>query len=491
MIVWLGILSIAAAVMVFIVVMGVLEGFSEQLYDMVRRTTSHVDISRPYVGGLADWKTVAEIASRHPAVEGTTPYVQGPALMQSQRYRFYGFVKGVDWQREKDFGHITGYIRIPLSEAEICNAAGLAPKTVVSALVYLTEHKLVVKTEDYAGNTLYQRTSDNPKIRDADAKRVFEALKAPPSAIVPLDADTPPGIPGIIVGDRIWTEMDLRRGELLKVSVQAGEEGNMVKRAFVVMGEFKTGSQLFDHWALANLSDAQGLFEMNQNVHGVGVWLKDYRVSGRVAIDLKELFDDPSVLGLNGIRGFEPSPKVIALVGKNPLPVIRDPFPGEYRIRSWTDQQQDLFQAISIENRIMRLILIVFFLLIGVFVLSILYVMVTEKVRDIGILMAIGARVKGVMGIFLANGLFVGIMGTIIGLLGGLLLATYVNEVTHFLHLDIFPEETFKVERIPVKILPFDIMLVSLVAVGTSVLASLYPAFRAASMNPVESLRHE
>ena len=72
-IVWLGILSIAATVAVFVVVMGVLEGFSEQLRDMVRRTTSHVDVSRPYVGGLADWQTVAQIASRHPEVVGTTP----------------------------------------------------------------------------------------------------------------------------------------------------------------------------------------------------------------------------------------------------------------------------------------------------------------------------------------------------------------------------------------------------------------------------------
>ena len=322
MIVWLGILSIAAAVMVFIVVMGVLEGFSEQLYDMVRRTTSHVDISRPYVGGLADWKTVAEIASRHPEVLGTTPYVQGPALMQSQRYRFYGFIKGVDWQKEKEFGHITGYIRIPLSEAEISGAAGLPLKTVTSALAWLIERKFVEETEDYAGNPLYLRSSDNPKIGNADAKRVFEVLKAPPDKIVPLDENALPGVPAIIVGDRIWTEMDLRRGEVLKVSVQAGEEGNMLKSAFTVMGEFKTGSQLFDHWALTNLSDAQALFAMNSNVHGIGVWLKNYRDSGLVARDLRELFDDPSVLGLGGIEGFEPSPKVLALIGKKPLPVI-------------------------------------------------------------------------------------------------------------------------------------------------------------------------
>jgi ABC-type lipoprotein release transport system permease subunit len=490
-IVWLGILSIAATVAVFVVVMGVLEGFSEQLRDMVRRTTSHVDVSRPYVGGLADWQTVAQIASRHPEVVGTTPYVQGPALMQSQRYRFYGFLKGVDWEREKLYGHVTGYVRIPLSLEEIAKRSGLDNAAAEKALSRLIKKRIAIETFDHAGRTLYQRIIEKPSLGGSEERAVFDALKTLPDKIEPLDPDTPPGIPAIIVGDRIWTEMDLKRGELLRVSVQAGDEGDMARQVFVVIGEFKTGSQLFDHWALTNLSDAQTLFAMSSNVHGVGVWIRNYARSMTVRDDLKAIFEDPSIIGLGGVKGFERSPRVAQLIGKDPLPVIRDPFPGDYRIRSWIDQQEDLFQAIAIENKMMRLIFVLFFLLIGVFVLSILYVMVTEKVRDIGILMAVGARVSGVMQLFLSVGLFVGLVGCALGLSSGLLLALNVNEVTQALHLDIFPQEIFKVERIPVTILPFDLMLVSLVALGTSVLASVYPALRAAHMNPVESLRHE
>ncbi|HHN46989.1 MAG TPA: hypothetical protein ENN09_06060, partial [Planctomycetes bacterium] len=229
-IIWLGMLSIAAVVLVFVVVMGVLEGFSEQLRDMVRRTTSHVEISRLYVGGLADWRTIENVASRHPRVRGATPYVQGPALMQSQRFRFYGFIKGVDWEREKQFGHVTGYIRIPLTLPELRERTSLSFEKLETILARLAERRIVLKTEDYSYRSVYQRAADAPALHGDDERKVFDALKTPPTKIEWADPDAPPGIPAVIVGDRIWNEMDLRRGELIRVSVQAGDEGEMARR---------------------------------------------------------------------------------------------------------------------------------------------------------------------------------------------------------------------------------------------------------------------
>lgn len=469
-IVWLGMLSIAAAVVVFVVVMGVLEGFSERLKDMVRRTTSHVDISRPVVGGLADWQTIAEIVTESlPGhVTGVTPYVQGPALLQSQRYRFYGFIKGVDWRRELELGNITPYMRIPLTKEEIHEASGLDYGVIDKALAALIERRLVGKTEDYDLRPVYTRSADEPVLEDAAEEKVFAVLREPPAKIQPNSPTALAGSPAVIVGDRIWEEMELRRGEMLRTSVQAGFEGDMRKQMFTVIGVFKTGNLLFDHWALVNLADAQRLFEMPQNVHGLGVWLDDYRLGNQVRDTLARRLAEPAVVAR-----------------------IADEFSGGYRVRSWIDQQQDLFQAIAIENTIMRLIFVLFFGLIGVFILSMLYVMVSEKVRDIGILTAIGATRGGVVSIFLLDGLFVGVVGCLLGLLLGVWLAGNVNEATRFLHLDVFPAEVFHLERIPVRLLWQDQLLVAAVAVGSSVLASVYPALRAAAADPVESLRHE
>ena len=204
-IVWLGILSITAAVVVFVVVMSVLEGFSEHLKEMVRRTTSHVDISRPFVGGFSDWETVAEIAEETQGeyIAGATPYVQGPALLQSQRFRFYGFIKGVDWQSELDFGHITPYVHIPLTVEEIRQRCGLTYETIEAVLVSLGEKRLVIKTEDYDFRPVYMSNADRPILDSDEERAVFEALKKPPGKIEPNARDAFPGSIAVVVGHRI------------------------------------------------------------------------------------------------------------------------------------------------------------------------------------------------------------------------------------------------------------------------------------------------
>ena len=182
-IVWLGILSIAVAVMVFVVVMAVLVGFGERLKDFVRRTTAHVEISRQFVGGLADWQTVAAIAqeSEGEHMKGGMPYVLGPALLQSRDFRFHGFVKGIDWQKELQLGNVAPYVRIPFTMDEIIADSGLTRDAASSALQSLIERDLVREAREFSrrreeGRPVFMRLADNPDLSGDAQKKVFAAL---------------------------------------------------------------------------------------------------------------------------------------------------------------------------------------------------------------------------------------------------------------------------------------------------------------------------
>ena len=118
-----------------------------------------------------------------------------------------------------------------------------------------------------------------------------------------------------------------------------------------------------------------------------------------------------------------------------------------------------------------------------------------EKTRDIGTLRAIGATVNGILSIFVLDGFLIGLFGSLIGMGFGLVLAVNLNPVADFVYwltkFRVFPRDIYYLDHIPVFIDPVSVVLIFVAAIGTSVLASIYPAVRAARLDPVEALRYE
>ena len=169
--------------------------------------------------------------------------------------------------------------------------------------------------------------------------------------------------------------------------------------------------------------------------------------------------------------------------------------PGMFTVRTWEQKQGPLLAAVEVESAILNVLLFLIIAVAGFGILAIFFMIVVEKTRDIGILKALGASSNGVMQIFLSYGLALGIVGSGVGVVLGLLFVRYINVIegwiTWMTGRKVFDEKIYYFPEIPTSVQPVMVMWVALGAMTIAVLASVLPARRAARLHPVESLRYE
>ncbi|HEX6987754.1 MAG TPA: FtsX-like permease family protein, partial [Planctomycetaceae bacterium] len=175
---------------------------------------------------------------------------------------------------------------------------------------------------------------------------------------------------------------------------------------------------------------------------------------------------------------------------------LKAAFPPEmYRVQTWEQKQGPLLAAVEVESTILNVLLFLIIAVAGFGILAIFFMIVVEKTRDIGILKALGASRRGVMTIFLSYGLGLGIVGSGVGTVLGLLFVRYINEiekvVTAISGRKVFDERIYYFPEIPTSVSPLMVFWVAAGAIAIAVLASILPARRAAGLHPVEALRYE
>ena len=231
-------------------------------------------------------------------------------------------------------------------------------------------------------------------------------------------------------------------------------------RQFEVVGLFEAGMFEYDSsLALIHMQDAQALYRMGDAVSGVRLKLDDLFAAPRVTRELASMID------------------VRALV------------------RDWTSSHANFFRAVQLEKTMMTIILFLIVAVAAFNIVSTLVMAVQEKQADIAILRTLGASPGSIMSIFVLQGAIIGIVGLIGGTLGGLALATNLDVVIPWLEAvtgaTLWNKEIYYIQDLPSKVLASDVITIVSLSFVLTLVATLYPSWRAARVNPAEALRYE
>lgn len=166
-----------------------------------------------------------------------------------------------------------------------------------------------------------------------------------------------------------------------------------------------------------------------------------------------------------------------------------------YYISDWTQQQGNLFKAIQMEKRVMFIILTLIVAVAAFNIVSTLVMAVTDKRADIAIMRTFGASPASIMMIFIVQGALIGIIGTLIGAVVGVIIAQNIGVIIPFIeglfHIQFLDKDVYQISEVPSDLIWSDVMTIVIVSFILSLLATLYPSWRASKINPAEALRYE
>ena len=231
-------------------------------------------------------------------------------------------------------------------------------------------------------------------------------------------------------------------------------------KRFTVTGVFEAGMYEYDNaLALLHLEDAAKLFHMQGAVSGIRIKLEDMFLAPRLTRQL-----------------------------------VQDLPPG-YRISDWTRQHANFFRAVKTEKTAMFVILLLIVAVAAFNIISTLIMVVSDKKADIAILRTLGASPGSVMTVFIIQGTVIGVIGTVLGAVGGIALATNVEVIVPLIEqafgVQFLSPEVYYISEIPSQLESADVVIITGVAFILCVLATIYPARRAAKTQPAEALRYE
>ena len=277
-------------------------------------------------------------------------------------------------------------------------------------------------------------------------------------------ADLRPGEFGIAIGTTLARGLRLNVGDkvtLISPQGQVTPAGLMPRlKQFTVVGIFQLDHNEFDSaLALVAMQDAQVLYRMGDKVSGIRLRVKDIDRAPQVTREL---------------------------AGR----VTSDVY-----LSDWTQQNVNYFRAIQIEKRMMFIILTLIIAVAAFNLVSTLVMVVTDKHPDIAILRTLGASPASIMQVFVVQGAVIGTIGTLIGVVAGVLLAlnvpTLVPAIEHAFHFQILSSEVYYISELPSDLHWNDVISVAIVSLVLAFAATIYPSWRASRVNPAEALRYE
>jgi lipoprotein-releasing system permease protein len=429
----ISIAGVAAGVASLVVALAINNGFRQDLQNRLLGSTSHINLLRIESDGIKDWRPFMERLSKLPHVVGTAPAIYEQVLISRGPRARGAVLKGMIPAYERKVSDLLDTVKIgsmdPLDESTGRVEPGLRPG--------LGGSETRPHTTAGASGAPASASEKSPDDLNAVQERVA-------------------AMPPIVLGKDIAEDLGATLDSVVLVTSPQGELtpfGLVPKYSrFRVVGIFNSGFFDYDSsWAFARLSDTQNLEGLGDQITVLEFKVDDIYQAGQISQEIEQA------------------------AGKG------------YMTTNWMEQNKALFRALRLERLVTFITIGLIVFVAALNILISLTMMVMEKTRDIAVLMSMGTRKSQVRRLFITQGLLIGVIGTAIGLV----LGYGVSWAGGHYHLLSLAPEVYSIDYVPFAPRAVDGALVALVAIGISLIATLYPSWSAARILPAEALRYE
>jgi lipoprotein-releasing system permease protein len=440
----ISIAGVAAGVASLIVALAINNGFRQDLQQRLLGSTSHISLLRVADDGIKDWPAVLGRLSKQPHVVAAAPAIFEQVLISRGPRARGAVLKGV----------------IPSYERQVGDLLSTVKEGSATALEDNRTKPDSSPSSDSSGPTPRAAPAGSEPARSAPDSKAGRSVRSTqadesPDSLAGVQQRVAAMAP-IVLGKDMADNLGATVGSVVLVTSPQGEltPFGMVPKysRFRVVGIFNSGFFDYDSsWAFARLSDAQQLFGLGDLISVIEFKIDDIYKAPEIAAHLKQ----------EAGRGFDTT--------------------------NWMEQNKALFHALRLERLVTFITIGLIVFVAALNILISLIMMVMEKTKDIAVLMSMGTRKGQVRNVFMAQGVLIGVIGTAIGLILGYSVA-YAGGHYHVISLS---PEVYSIDYVPFAPRLMDGVLVSLVAVGVSFVATVYPSWSAARVLPAEALRYE
>jgi lipoprotein-releasing system permease protein len=424
----ISILGVAAGVASLIVALAINNGFRQDLQARLLGSTAHISLLRVESDGIRDWRPLLDKLSKQPHVVAAAPAIYEQVLISRGPRARGAVLKGMLPQYERKVSDL-------LNSVTLGSAAALTEESVGAT----------AGTQEATSKASATATGEGARSTQASSPDDLAGVQHRVAAMPP-----------IILGKDMADEIGATVGSVVLVTSPQGEltPFGMVPKyiRFRVAGIFNSGFYDYDSsWAFIRLADAQELFGLGDVISVIQFKLDDIYLAGDVARSLEQTAG----------QGFMAT--------------------------SWMEQNKPLFRALRLERVVTFITIGLIVFVAALNILISLIMMVMEKTKDIAVLMSLGTKKKQIRRVFVAQGVLIGVIGTAIGLVLGYAIS-WAGGHYHFISLS---PEVYSIDYVPFAPRLMDGLIVALVSIGISFVATIYPSWSAARILPAEALRYE
>jgi lipoprotein-releasing system permease protein len=449
----ISIAGVAAGVASLVIALAINNGFRQDLQNRLLGSTSHVNLLRVEDDGIKDWRPLLDRLAKQPRVLAAAPAIYDQVLISHGPRARGAVLKGIIASDERKVSDMLNSVKI--GSAETLNEGTVRAKPGDADSPPLVEPGL--RPGD--GSSNLSPSTDTQAWRGAGSETRPHTGTEGPAAEADSMASVQARVaamPPIILGKDMADSLGATLNSVVLVTSPQGELtpfGIVPKYTrFRVAGIFNSGFYDYDFsWAFTRLSDAQQLEGVGDQITVIEFKLDDIYKAGEVAPQLEQA------------------------AGKG------------FMTTNWMEQNKALFRALRLERLVTFITIGLIVFVAALNILISLTMMVMEKTRDIAVLMSMGSRKSQIQRVFIAQGVLIGVIGTAIGLILGYALAWAGG---HYHLLSLAPE-VYSIDYVPFAPRGVDGLMVAVVAIGVSLLATVYPSWSAARILPAEALRYE